>query len=96
MFLLAEIRKFTSEEYKQYKKSLENMGELDNIINSTEERAEMRGREAGRAEGRAEGSQEKALEIAKNLLEAGMGVEQISQMTGLSVDEVEAIALSQS
>ena len=76
------------------------MGELDNIINSTEERAEMRGREAGRAEGRAagraEGSQEKALEIAKNLLEAGMGVEQISQMTGLSVDEVEAIALSQS
>ena len=92
MFLLAEIRKFTSEEYKQYKKSLENMGELDNIINSTEERAEMRGREAGRAEG----SQEKALEIAKNLLEAGMGVEQISQMTGLSVDEVEAIALSQS
>ena len=92
MFLLAEIRKFTSEEYKQYKKSLENMGELDNIISSTEERAEMRGREAGRAEG----SQERALEIAKNLISAGMSIEQVSQMTGLSVDEVEAIALSQS
>lgn len=72
------------------------MGELDNIISSTEERAEIRGRETGRAEGRAEGSQEKALEIAKNLLEAGMSIEQVSQMTGLSVDEVEAIALSQS
>ena len=39
LFMLAEIHKFTTEEYKLYQKSLENMSELDNIITSTAERA---------------------------------------------------------
>ena len=56
--MLAEINKFTAEEYKQYKQSLENMGEFDNIIRTTEELAEQRGRELGRTEGHAEGRAE--------------------------------------
>lgn len=79
LFLLAEINTFTPEELNQYKKSLENMGEFDNIINSTEERA----REAGRVEGKAE--------VAKNMLSVGMPYEQISQLTGLSVAEIETL-----
>ena len=79
LFLLAEINTFTPEELNQYKKSLENMGEFDNIINSTEERA----REAGRVEGKAE--------VAKNMLSVGMPYEQISQLTGLSVEEIETL-----
>ena len=83
LFLLAEINTFTSEELIQYQKSLENMGELENIINSTEERA--------REVGRVEGSHDKAIEIAVNMLSAGMPVEQIAQLTGLAINEVEKI-----
>ena len=89
LFLLAEINTFTSEELIQYQKSLENMGELENIINSTEERA----REVGRVEGRVEGSHDKAIEIAENMLSAGMSVEQISLLTGLGISEVEKLNL---
>ena len=89
LFLLAEINNFTSEELIQYQKSLENMGELENIINSTEERA----REVGRVEGRVEGSHDKAIEIAENMLSAGMSVEQISLLTGLGLSEVEKLNL---
>ena len=42
----------------------------------------------GRAEGRAEGEHAKALEIAKKLLETGMPVSSISEMTGLSQSEI--------
>ena len=81
LFLLAEINNFTSDELQQYQKSLENMGEFENIITSTEERA----REAGRAEGRAE--------IAANMLSAGMAIEQIAQFTGLDISEIEKLNL---
>ena len=53
------------------------------------------GRAAGRAEGRAEGKEigerAKALEIAKNMLEAGFDVVQISGLTGLNIEEVNAL-----
>lgn len=37
LFLLAEINKFTDEEKKQYKESLKNMGDYNNIINTEAE-----------------------------------------------------------
>ena len=89
LFLLAEINNFTSDELQQYQKSLENMGEFENIITSTEERA----REAGRVEGLTEGGHNKAKEIAANMLSAGMPVEQIAQLTGLEISEVEKLSL---
>ena len=58
LFLLSEINKFTADEYKQYTKSLENMGDYTNIINTAAEEAEIRGRAIGREEGRAEGLSE--------------------------------------
>ena len=49
------------------------------------------GRERGLAEGRAEGSLEKAREIARNLKDMGMSVEDIAEIVGLNADEVEAL-----
>jgi len=49
-------------------------------------------KESGRAEGRKEGEAEKATDIAKNLIAFGMSFDNISQMTGLSVGEIEKIA----
>ena len=101
LFLLAEINNFTSDELQQYQKSLENMGEFENIINSTEERAREAGRVEGLAEGRVEGRAEgltegghnKAKEIAANMLSAGMSIEQVAQFTGLEISEVEKLSL---
>ena len=87
LFLLAKINNFTSDEYKQYQKSLENMSEFDNVINSTTELAEMRGRAQGREEGRAEGR----AEIAREMILDGVPVDKISQYTGLTVEEVNAL-----
>ena len=64
LFLLSEINKFTADEYKQYTKSLENMGDYTNIINTAAEEAEIRGRE--------EGQKNKAIEIALKLMGTGM------------------------
>lgn len=83
LFLLAEIDKFTAEEKKQYLKSLENMGDYDNIINTAAEEAEKRGIEKGR--------KENALENAKKFKELGVSIEIISQATGLSNEEINAL-----
>lgn len=103
LFFLAEIDNFTAEEYDQYTKSLGNMGDYQNIINTAAEEAEIRGhmrgleqgREQGRAEGREEGREEgmnmAKKEDAKRLKELGVDVEIIAQATGLSVEEIEEL-----
>ena len=55
LFLLAEIDNFTAEEKEQYYKSLENMGDYYNIIDTAVEEATKRGIEEGLAKGMAEG-----------------------------------------
>ena len=83
LFMLAEIHKFTPEEYILYQKSIENMSELDNVIASTAEVAEKRGRELGRAEGLAEGLAEGRAETVKKMLAAGISVEMIANALGM-------------
>ena len=91
LFLLAEINNFTSDEYGQYKKSLENMSDWDNIINSTAERSREEGRAEGRveglAEGRAEGRAEARAEIIAQMLAAGFPAEKVAEALGITVEE---------
>jgi predicted transposase YdaD len=84
--MLAEINKFTAEEYKQYKQSLENMGEFDNIIRTTEELAEQRGRELGRNEGLAEGQ----ADTIRKMLAGGIPAEAIADALGITTEECES------
>ena len=77
LFMLAEINNFTSEEYRQYQKSLENMSEFDNIVNSTAELSETRGRELEK------------LEIAKKSKLLGIADDVISQVTGLPLETIQ-------
>ena len=107
LFLLAEIGRFTAAELQQYQQSLENMGDYDNIINTAKEEAEKigwalgheqglakglaEGRTEGRAEGLAEGRAEAVVEMAQKMLAAGLSVEQISQLTGLSAEEIDVL-----
>ena len=62
---------------------LENTSELDNVINSTAELAEMRGHEAGRAEGRAEGRGE----TIAQMLAGGIPEKTVAEALGITVEE---------
>ena len=83
LFLLAEIDNFTAEEKEQYYKSLENMGDYYNIIDTAVEEATKRGM--------AEGVENERLAIAYRMKNLGIDMDLISQVTGLSADEVAAL-----
>ena len=87
LFILAEIGKFTAEEYKQYIKSLDNMSDYYNVIDTAGEEAEKR----GRAEGREEGREEARRETARNFKQLGVDLTTISQATGWTIEELEAL-----
>ena len=99
LFDKAKIANLAPNEYRAYQKS-ENMGySYQNTIDYAREEGdkvgEKRGREIGRAEGRAEGinegrSEEKTA-IARNMLTKGYDLKIVSELTGLSIDEVLAL-----
>ena len=76
---------------------LREIWELDynSDINYAREKGEKsglkRGRKEGRAEGRAEGKKEEKKEIEKKLLKLQMPIEQISEITSLTGDEIKNI-----
>lgn len=75
VFEVAEIAKFSHEEYLSYEDSLKYYRDLKNSLDTAKE----------------EGKEEKAIEIAKSLLDNGISIEIISKSTGLSVVEIEKI-----
>ena len=91
LFLLAEIDNFTAEEYEQYKKSLENMGDYQNIINTAVEEATKIATEQGLKNGMEKGMAEERIAIAKRMLAGGMSVEQVMEFTELSFEEVRSL-----
>ena len=70
-------------------------GDYDNIINTAKEEAEKigwaLGHEQGLAKGLAEGRAKAFVEMAQKMLAAELPVEQISQLTGLSAEEIKAL-----
>lgn len=61
------------------------------MLTTWEEDAMKKGIRKGRQEGRQEGKLERNIEIAKNLLKINLSVEQIAQITDLSVEEIEKL-----
>ena len=51
--------------------------------------AERKAREEGEAEGKAEGK----AEVARNMLSDGLDIAKVAQYTGLSAEEVQALAV---
>ena len=87
LFMLSEIDNFTAEEKEQYEKSLNSMGDWENILNSTAELERAAGYEQGIQQGRRENS----LETARKLKALGVAVDVIAQSTDLSVEEIEGL-----
>ena len=72
LFAEAEIAKFTRAELREYEDSLKAYRDIKNSLNSAEEK----------------GERKKAIEIAKNLLEMGMPIDNIMKATELSLEEI--------
>ena len=72
LFAEAEIAKFTRAELREYEDSLKAHRDIKNSLDSADEK----------------GERNKAIEIAKNLLEMGMPIDNIMKATGLSLEEI--------
>jgi predicted transposase/invertase (TIGR01784 family) len=76
---VAEIAKLTHEEYERYIDGLKAYRDWKNSLDTA------------RDEGEAKGRVEEKLEIAKKLKTCGMSFDQISEITGLTKEEIEKI-----
>lgn len=83
LFNLAKIANFTPEDINSYLDELIMERDYWNIIDTAKEEA----MEEGRAEGRAEGERAKALEIARQLIQKGMPVAEVAEITGIPVTD---------
>lgn len=87
LFEAAEIAKFTKEQYEAYEESLKMYRDWQNTIVT----AEQKGMAKGMAEGIAKGRMEQNIANARSMKLAGLDYEIISQVTGLSKDEIDKL-----
>ena len=91
LFEQAEISKFNPQELMQYEDSANAYRDIVNAINTAKKDSFAEGRAEGRAEGITEGIEQRNIEIAKKMIERGMSLNDISDMTGLSIEVVEQL-----
>lgn len=91
LFKTAEISKLKPEEYKQYEASVNSYRDILNIKNTYLEKGEIKGRMEGIKEGMEKGMEKGKIETAKKMKIKGMDISLISEITGLSKEEIEKI-----
>ena len=80
LFESAEIAKFTPEERIAYEESLKYYRDIKNVVDSS--------KQEGILEGIEQGIDKRNIEIAKKMKEKGLDTSDISEMTGLSSEEI--------
>ena len=107
LFEEAEIAKFNAADRREYEDSLKAYRDIKNSIDTALEqgreegmkkgRAEglekglKKGLKKGRAEGRAEGEKQKAISIAKAMLQRGLNIQMIAELSGLTAEEIRSL-----
>ena len=91
IFSVAEIAKLTPEEYRAYVDNLNSYRDLKNSLDYAEAKGKAEGKAEGKVEGKAEGKAEEKVEIVKKAKVLGFSIEQIQQLTNLSIEEIEKI-----
>jgi predicted transposase/invertase (TIGR01784 family) len=96
LFRLARIEELTPEEMETYSKSILEYSDVRGVAECAllEGRAEGRkeGRKEGREEGRVEGAEKERITFAKRCLQKGKSVEEIAELTELSIERILALA----
>ena len=88
-FDLAEIAKYNPQQIHEYRKSLKQMRDYYNTMETAKEDA----REEGLEKGLEIGKKERDFEIAKNLVALGISTKQIINATGLTIEEIDKLRL---
>jgi predicted transposase/invertase (TIGR01784 family) len=78
-----QVMKMNKAERQAYDRHIDNIMVQNDVLDT----AKMEGIEEGRAEGRAEG----IASVARSMKAKGMSVEMISELTGISIDQVEKL-----
>ena len=86
-----EISGFTDAELRAYDKFWDSVSVERTLLDDRYQKGKKEGRAEGKEEGRAEGMSQRSLEIARNLLSLGLPVDQITQATGLTEEEIELL-----
>ena len=94
-FDFAEIAGYSKKEYEVYKDSLKDYWDFYATIDSAEKKAEKKGEEKGikigHEQGLEQGKKEEKLEIARNAIKKGLDTEIVTELTGLSKEEIEKL-----
>lgn len=95
IFEVGEIGKLTEEDRMSYESSLKHKRDAESVFNSAlrsgEALGHAKGLAKGLAEGLAEGEHRQAIESARKMLSKGYSKEDISDVTGLSMGEIEKL-----
>jgi len=86
-----DVMKMTREQQEEYRKSESEKMDKKSQFYTAGLKGELRGEAKGRAEGEAKGKAERTVEVAKNLKNIGVPISQISQATGLTIEEIEKL-----
>jgi len=85
LFAQAEIASYTDDEYAQYEESLKYYRDLNNSIDTAFDDGKMKGKIEGEIKGVLKGK----IETAKNMKKKAYPIDDIAEITGLSVTEIE-------
>lgn len=95
LFHTAEISQLTTEDLRAYELSVNAYRDIKNGIDAAKKEGMEKGMEKGIAigteKGIAIGTKNKAVEIARNMAREGIPSSIISKVTGLSVEEIDAL-----
>lgn len=88
-----------TDDARDYEESIKVYRDLTNVVNTAEQKGlakglakgRAKGLAEGRAKGRAEGAHQEKMQSARKMKDLGMPIEVISQVTGLTPQEIEAL-----
>ena len=96
IFKACDIDDFSKEKREKYNTDMYDEKKLRGQLEAAHEMGREEGLEKGREEGREEGEKLKSIQIAQKLISTGMPIEQVAQLTGLEINEVEKLNLESS
>ena len=91
LFEQAEVSKFNAQDRMLYEDSVNAYRDIINAINTAKKDSFAEGRAEGIAEGRAEGIEFSKVEIARKMLQRGMAVEEVAELTNMTVQNIKKI-----
>ena len=88
--ILSEI-KMSEEEYRAYQRHLDSLLYENSMMHTNFKLGKIEGEKEGLIEGKKEGKKEGKIEVATNMKNKGLASELISEITGLTIAEIEKI-----